>query len=284
MSGIEVRTWSDAGTAAVLASEDTLPLAAACDGTGVCSGCVQGHSAATGGMGPEPRVAPSPAGGAAASARYPAPAGTGLCKSGFRLLPRSALTRPAVFMRLRVSNCRPTRNAGDRAERRPEDLPAIIAMFAADSLGGHGDTTDAAALARLPGGVRGHRRLDFHRSFRRPPRRPGGCHLPDAVTHAIAGAAPATPSSRASRSRRAARAGIGAAMVAHAEAEARARGAATLALTSNAARIDAHRFYERLGFAEDARRLQETPGETMTLLCTSATSAGGDVAGRATCS
>ncbi|NJO54982.1 MAG: GNAT family N-acetyltransferase [Bacteroidales bacterium] len=30
---------------------------------------------------------------------------------------------------------------------RPEDLPAIVAMFAADSLGGHGDTSDPASLA-----------------------------------------------------------------------------------------------------------------------------------------
>lgn len=42
--------------------------------------------------------------------------------------------------------------------------------------------------------------------------------------------------------------GIGAAMVAFAETHARARGATSLALVSNKRRLDAHRFYERLGF------------------------------------
>lgn len=43
--------------------------------------------------------------------------------------------------------------------------------------------------------------------------------------------------------------GIGAALVAHALAEARAAGAGLAQLTSNAARADAHRFWERCGFA-----------------------------------
>ena len=38
-------------------------------------------------------------------------------------------------------------------------------------------------------------------------------------------------------------------MVAFAEERARALGAATLELTSNKRRTDAHRFYERLGYA-----------------------------------
>lgn len=44
--------------------------------------------------------------------------------------------------------------------------------------------------------------------------------------------------------------GTGARMMAFAEEEARARGARLLELTSNAARADAHRFYERIGFAK----------------------------------
>ncbi len=44
--------------------------------------------------------------------------------------------------------------------------------------------------------------------------------------------------------------GIGARMVAFAETEARRRGAAVLELTSNLKRVDAHRFYERLGYAK----------------------------------
>ena len=45
-------------------------------------------------------------------------------------------------------------------------------------------------------------------------------------------------------------AGIGAAMMAAAEAWAQERGAAFLELTSNATRTDAHRFYARLGYKQ----------------------------------
>lgn len=44
--------------------------------------------------------------------------------------------------------------------------------------------------------------------------------------------------------------GIGAEMMAHAEAVARARGARLLELTSNGRRADAHRFYERIGYEQ----------------------------------
>lgn len=43
--------------------------------------------------------------------------------------------------------------------------------------------------------------------------------------------------------------GTGAALMADAEARARAAGATLMQLTSNASRTDAHRFYERLGYA-----------------------------------
>lgn len=42
--------------------------------------------------------------------------------------------------------------------------------------------------------------------------------------------------------------GIGAVMVHHAIEEARGLGVSKVRLTSNVARLDAHRFYERLGF------------------------------------
>jgi GNAT superfamily N-acetyltransferase len=42
--------------------------------------------------------------------------------------------------------------------------------------------------------------------------------------------------------------GIGARMMAFAEEAAKARGAAMIELTSNRRRLDAHRFYERIGF------------------------------------
>jgi GNAT superfamily N-acetyltransferase len=134
---------------------------------------------------------------------------------------------------------------------RVEDLPAIVAMFAADSLGGHGDTTDPAAFAgyraafeaiaasqstdlyvgRLDGRVVATYQLVVV----------GGI-AGRGASRAIIEGVQVAPDLRGR--------GIGAALVAHAESEARARGAATLALTSNAARRDAHRFYARLGFAK----------------------------------
>jgi GNAT superfamily N-acetyltransferase len=134
---------------------------------------------------------------------------------------------------------------------RPEDLPAIVAIFASDSLGGHADTTDPEAfpgyqaafaaiasspstdlyVGRLDGRVVATYQLIF--TFGIAGRGAG---------RALIEGVQVDPALRGR--------GIGAAMVAHAEGEARRRGAATLALTSNAARVDAHRFYERLGYAK----------------------------------
>jgi GNAT superfamily N-acetyltransferase len=134
---------------------------------------------------------------------------------------------------------------------RPEDLPAIIAIFAADSLGGHGDTTDPAALPRYRAAfeaIAASNSTDLYVG-RLDGRVVATYQL--LFAHGIAGRGAGRAIIEGVQVEAGLRGqGIGAAMVAHAEAEARARGAATLALTSNAARIDAHRFYERLGFAK----------------------------------
>jgi GNAT superfamily N-acetyltransferase len=52
--------------------------------------------------------------------------------------------------------------------------------------------------------------------------------------------------------------GIGAAMMAHAEAVARARGARLLELTSNGKRTDAHRFYERIGYEQSHKGFKKS--------------------------
>lgn len=130
------------------------------------------------------------------------------------------------------------------------DLPALVALFAADELGGHGDTTDPAAaggylaafreivatpgtplyVAELDGAVVGTFQLVLARSlFAR-----GAVH---ATLHAVQVSAHL-------RGR-----GIGADMVRFAMDEARAAGAGSLVLTSSKRRLDAHRFYRRLGFA-----------------------------------
>ena len=134
---------------------------------------------------------------------------------------------------------------------RPDDLDALIAIFAADALGGHGDTTDpdarpayAAAMqtilaspsdrlfvGEIDGRVVATAQLSFvtalpHRGRRR------------AIVEAVQVAA----------DRRGL--GIGAKLVGFLVEEARTAGAGVVELTSNAARLDAHRFYERLGFTK----------------------------------
>lgn len=131
------------------------------------------------------------------------------------------------------------------------DLDALIALFAADDLGGHGDTLDAGArplyaaafvriaaqpgttlhVAELDGAVVGTYQLTF---------------VPGLSTRgAIRAILEGVQVRGDMRSR-----GIGEAMVRQALEQAREGGAAGLQLTSNLKRTDAHRFYERLGFSK----------------------------------
>ncbi|ASY68478.1 hypothetical protein SFHH103_01039 [Sinorhizobium fredii HH103] len=134
-----------------------------------------------------------------------------------------------------------------QAERR--DLPAIIALFANDEVGGHGDSTGPeafgdylAAFEKISASV--HQTLYV------------ACHGGEVVgtfQTAISTSLPGRGSSslviEAVQTREDMRGrGIGERMVHHAIAEAQEKGAAKVRLTSNAARFDAHRFYERLGF------------------------------------
>lgn len=129
------------------------------------------------------------------------------------------------------------------------DLPAIIALFASDQVGGHGDTTDpgafddylaafekiaASSLQTLYVAVLGDQVVGTFQTalFTSLPGRGSSSLVIEAVQ---------TREDMRGR-------GIGERMVRHAIAEARGRGAAKVQLTSNAVRIDAHRFYERLGF------------------------------------
>lgn len=129
------------------------------------------------------------------------------------------------------------------------DLPAIIALFANDQLGGHGDTTESDAfgeylaafdkieasplqvlyVAVLGGEVVGTFQTALHTSL-------SGRGSSSLVIEAV-------QTREDMRGRR-----IGERMMRHAIAAAREQGAAKVQLTSNALRSDAHRFYERLGF------------------------------------
>ncbi|RCW27871.1 putative N-acetyltransferase YhbS [Ciceribacter lividus] len=129
------------------------------------------------------------------------------------------------------------------------DVPAIVAMFASDSLGGHGDTTDPAALPA------------YMAAFRRIEQSPnetlyvamkdgevvGTCQT--LITTTLTGRGGSSMIIEAVHTRTDCRGqGIGEVMIRFCLDEARRQGLRKVQLTSNAKRTDAHRFYGRLGF------------------------------------
>ncbi|MBB4290582.1 GNAT superfamily N-acetyltransferase [Rhizobium leguminosarum] len=134
-------------------------------------------------------------------------------------------------------------------QARKDDLPALVAIFAADAVGGHGDTTDPEAIQ------------DYLGAFAVIEASPdqtlyvaecGGevvGTFQTMVTTSLTGRGSSGMIIEAVQTRADRRGqGIGAAMIEFAIAEAKGRGVRLVQLTSNALRKDAHRFYERLGF------------------------------------
>ncbi|MBY5867453.1 GNAT family N-acetyltransferase [Rhizobium leguminosarum] len=134
-------------------------------------------------------------------------------------------------------------------EARKDDLPALVAMFAADALGGHGDTTDPGAFP------------DYVRAFVAIEASPDQTlyvaerrgevvgTFQTMVTTSLTGRGSSAMIIEAVQTRADMRGqGVGGLMIEFAIAEAKGRGIGRVALTSNAVRKDAHRFYERLGF------------------------------------
>jgi GNAT superfamily N-acetyltransferase len=135
-------------------------------------------------------------------------------------------------------------------EAQPEDLEAIIRLHEEDELGAHGDAwtpenrpayeTAFAAIARSPENklfvaVDGSEVVGtFQLTF-----------IPNLTGRGALRVKVESVKVKAARRS----GGIGAQMMAFAEAEARVRGAAMLELSSNKTRKDAHRFYERIGYA-----------------------------------
>ncbi|QRM55054.1 GNAT family N-acetyltransferase [Sinorhizobium sp. BG8] len=129
------------------------------------------------------------------------------------------------------------------------DLRALIAIFAADALGGHGDTTEERAYD------------DYVRAFDRIEASPNdtlfvaeiGGEIVGTFQTTVLSSLPGRGSSslllEAVQTRQDRRGrGIGEAMIRFAIEEARRQGLGKIQLTSNAVRKDAHRFYARLGF------------------------------------
>ena len=134
-------------------------------------------------------------------------------------------------------------------EARESDLAAVIALFAADALGGHGDTTDPAAYG------------DYLRAFRTIQSSSDQTlyvaelageavgTFQTMITTSLTGRGSSAMIIEAVQTRGDLRGqGIGAAMIEFCITEAKSRGVRLVQLTSNAVRKDAHRFYERLGF------------------------------------
>lgn len=134
-------------------------------------------------------------------------------------------------------------------EATENDLEAIIALFADDPLGGHGDTNDPQALT------------DYSAAFRKIATSAnetlyvaeldgevvGTFQTMITTTMTARGASSLIVEAVQTRADMRGR-GIGAAMITFAIHKARADGMRLVQLTSNAVRTDAHRFYERLGF------------------------------------
>lgn len=132
---------------------------------------------------------------------------------------------------------------------REDDLPALAAIFAADEIGGHGDTADESAQP------------DYLAAFRAIEVSPSetlyvaeldgevvGTFQTAILTKLVGrGAKSMVIEAVQTRSDMRGR-GIGAVMINYCLEEARRQGMNSAQLTSNMARLDAHRFYERLGF------------------------------------
>jgi GNAT superfamily N-acetyltransferase len=131
------------------------------------------------------------------------------------------------------------------------DVAAIAAMFAQDTLGGHGDSADPADLPAY---------LAAFDAIAASPNdslfvalRNGevvGTFQTTLIT-TLTGKGSSSLTIEAVHTRSDMRGhGIGQAMIRHAIDQGRALGVRLVQLTSNAARLDAHRFYARLGFSQ----------------------------------
>ncbi|MBB4954215.1 GNAT superfamily N-acetyltransferase [Agrobacterium vitis] len=129
------------------------------------------------------------------------------------------------------------------------DVSAIVALFAADDVGGHGDTTDPAALPDYNAAF--HRIAASGNEVLYVAERDGAVvgTFQTMITTTMTGRGASSMIIEAVQTRADCRGqGIGAEMIRFCVEQARALGCRQVQLTSNAVRLDAHRFYERLGF------------------------------------
>jgi len=135
------------------------------------------------------------------------------------------------------------------AERR--DIGAIIALFADDAVGAHGDTTDESARPRYEAAFEriGASLNDTLYVAEREGEIVGTFQTTLLTTMSGRGSSSLTISAVQTRADLRGH-GIGEQMMRFAVEEGRAKGVRLVQLMSNDKRADAHRFYERLGFAK----------------------------------
>lgn len=142
--------------------------------------------------------------------------------------------------------------AGEISIRRArrEDLAAIISLFANDDLGGHQDTADFDALPDYRAAFDWIERQETNALFVAELRGEVVGTFQTVLGRSLSNRGATVLTVMAVQTRADLRGqGIGARMMQHVIEEARRSGAAKVRLSSNAARTDAHRFYERLGFS-----------------------------------
>lgn len=132
---------------------------------------------------------------------------------------------------------------------REEDLHALIALFAADPLGGHGDTADLVAFPKYLAAFQTISASPDQTLF--VAERDGEVvgTFQTMITTSLTGRGSSSMIIEAVQTRDDMRGqGIGARMIEYCIDEAKRLDLRLVQLTSNASRKDAHRFYERLGF------------------------------------
>jgi len=131
------------------------------------------------------------------------------------------------------------------------DVAAIAAMFAADQLGGHGDSADPADL---PAYLAAFDQISTSRNDQLYVAVLNGevvGTFQTTLITSLTGRGSSSMTVEAVHTRADMRGhGIGEVMITHAIGQAREAGARLVQLMSNASRTDAHRFYTRLGFSQ----------------------------------
>lgn len=131
------------------------------------------------------------------------------------------------------------------------DVAAIAAMFAADKLGGHGDSADPADLPAYLAAFDAISASPNDRLFVAVRDEEVVGTFQTTLITSLTGKGSASLTIEAVHTRSDMRGlGIGEAMISHAIEHARACGARLVQLMSNANRAGAHRFYSRLGFSQ----------------------------------